>query len=612
MNCPTCGVPLEPTARFCGNCATPNPAFGRGTAAPATCAGCGSGLELQERFCGVCGTPRGATGGAPPRGGQFVGGPPIGGPPLGGPPPRVRERSASPLVGVGIGAVVLLLGLGAVLIRQGTASGPIGSLLGGSSTTPTVAPSAIAGGAVANTPGESPSSPSVPTALPLGSVASVGAATASPPDERPTPPPGAISAGSGEVVDMAAPDPIWAVYQRDADGYALALPADWFVFDLDRERLDDGLTRLRDGSTRTLDQWDQQACAMADEGHGFFGIDVALDSSGDGWTTGFYVVKTSMAAPTSLDALSALYLDQLSKSPEVVQPLSQRRVRLQAGEAVEIRYRLSGAAPFGASAVRQYLLVRGADAISLYLVTDPSLMDARASRFEQIAQGFRFGAADGVAVGLDPSPTVDPGISNGSTPTVNQTDPGQLFANPAEGYAILLPMSWLAVVQPGESAGATSEHQVNQQMASMMMAFYSTVRSGTTLLAFDLAPEALASASETPVPTSISISRSVDPNQTPLDAVARGALGELQASPMVRQPIAQRTLRLGDADAVELRYSQDLSARLSGAVVDGAITRYLIVRGENQYWIEFTTAPELANQYAPRFEQIAQTFDLLN
>src|SRR5215211_1101593 len=60
MDCPACGRPNPPDARFCGGCAAP-------LVAAVTCAGCGASNPSGQRFCNACGDDLQAP--APPQSG---------------------------------------------------------------------------------------------------------------------------------------------------------------------------------------------------------------------------------------------------------------------------------------------------------------------------------------------------------------------------------------------------------------------------------------------------------------------------------------------------------------------------------------------------------------
>lgn len=72
-NCPKCGKPLRPGARFCGNCGATIPAAAQAVGAPqiaegdvSPCPNCGKPVRRGAKFCTHCGTKMAEQGGEPP------------------------------------------------------------------------------------------------------------------------------------------------------------------------------------------------------------------------------------------------------------------------------------------------------------------------------------------------------------------------------------------------------------------------------------------------------------------------------------------------------------------------------------------------------------------
>lgn len=120
--CTHCGEPLDPTAAFCGHCATPT-GVSRDAAAPTV---------PNPVAAPPAGPPPGPSGPppgpgrvsaeslTPPAGTPYVS-PPPGPAPVAAAPPTGRSATTGVLIGLGVFAVVLLIGLGVfVVVRQGS------------------------------------------------------------------------------------------------------------------------------------------------------------------------------------------------------------------------------------------------------------------------------------------------------------------------------------------------------------------------------------------------------------------------------------------------------------------------------------------------------------
>jgi rRNA maturation endonuclease Nob1 len=56
LQCPSCGAPLNPGAKFCRACGAPTPVQEVTEAASPQCSNCGAALSAGSKFCSECGT----------------------------------------------------------------------------------------------------------------------------------------------------------------------------------------------------------------------------------------------------------------------------------------------------------------------------------------------------------------------------------------------------------------------------------------------------------------------------------------------------------------------------------------------------------------------------
>lgn len=89
LACPSCGAPVTPGLRFCGNCGTPFATQAPAPPAGAVCPTCGGPMAPGARFCGECGqATQPAQAAAPPAP-----------PPAPAPPPPAPTEAAAPPAG---------------------------------------------------------------------------------------------------------------------------------------------------------------------------------------------------------------------------------------------------------------------------------------------------------------------------------------------------------------------------------------------------------------------------------------------------------------------------------------------------------------------------------
>lgn len=138
---------------------------------------------------------------------------------------------------------------------------------------------------------------------------------------------------------------------------------------------------------------ESQARAMASAGIAFFGFDPAPDALAAGVPTDANVQRQPLGSAMTLDEITSIAVQNLGNSEAVEQPVTHRRVTLEAGEGEEFRFRANVTDQSGnplALAITQYLIIRRQDLYVITLTTTADRADAYAETFEQIGKSLRF------------------------------------------------------------------------------------------------------------------------------------------------------------------------------------------------------------------------------
>lgn len=157
----------------------------------------------------------------------------------------------------------------------------------------------------------------------------------------------------------------WSVHERVADGFAIALPPSWKIEELGAD--------------------DNPAFKL-------LAVDPGTDADPDGVRAVVQVIRFALKAGFTFDTLTQLGTAPFERSPGVIGPVTQRVARLQAGPALETRFREKRNSSRGEviAAVTHYELIRGNTGYVLMLWTLPDQAQAYAPTFEKIAVGFQF------------------------------------------------------------------------------------------------------------------------------------------------------------------------------------------------------------------------------
>jgi hypothetical protein len=211
-----------------------------------------------------------------------------------------------------------------------------------------------------------------------------------------------------------------------------------------------------------------------------------------------------------------------------------------------------------------------------------------------------------------PKPTATP-TRAGTTDVLTSTlETGwTLHEVQAEGFAVALPPEWQRLgLNPDaleDAFGVVGER--NPQFERMFSS--QTVRklaaSGIKFYALDLTPESLSLG----MPTSINIVKLDIGLEIPLDTYVPMNLTQIERIANPEIPITHRRVALSNVEAEEFKYGMELVG-LTGTPVSVMLTQYLALEGSTVYNITLATPLELYDTYAPLFEEIGQTFRLLD
>jgi hypothetical protein len=203
--------------------------------------------------------------------------------------------------------------------------------------------------------------------------------------------------GSAAGPAAARPTPTlprgWILYEKPADGFALALPPTWREIGLDAAALGTGLQALREQNPQLAEYFSAQTEALLTANGKFFALILTPDSAAEGYMPNITVLQRTLQVELTADELALDFLEELDALPYVVSEPTYRRVPLAAGDAAEIRYDAAIAIP-GTPATRlvlsSYLVAKGQVYYVISFGVAASQSDDYAPVFEEIARSFRW------------------------------------------------------------------------------------------------------------------------------------------------------------------------------------------------------------------------------
>jgi hypothetical protein len=197
----------------------------------------------------------------------------------------------------------------------------------------------------------------------------------------------AAVAAAGSVVTSTL-DSGWTLYTKEVDGFAIALPPDWFQFDFDPKTIDTTLQIVQKQNPELGKLLTEQARQAAASGFKLIAYDL---SKGTSFTVNVSVGKVSMPYPYSLDTIASEVVAQFEKLATVAKPIKTEHVSLAAGDAqrIQLTQRVNVGGKTMTLTSTEYMLISGQ---SLYMVTLTAPADqfkAYDATFQRIVESFR-------------------------------------------------------------------------------------------------------------------------------------------------------------------------------------------------------------------------------
>ena len=183
----------------------------------------------------------------------------------------------------------------------------------------------------------------------------------------------------------------WTMHTRQADGFAVALPAGWKQIDLDPETLDSVLNDLKKQNPDLGFLIEGQARQLLATGVRFWAFDLSPASLASGYGTNFNILKQPMTTRVGIDFVAQLVAGQLENVSNVVKPVKYRRADLPTGDSAVLEYRMSLKTPQGdvMLSITEYLVLTDDDMYAITFGTTAAQADKYAPTFEKVAQSFR-------------------------------------------------------------------------------------------------------------------------------------------------------------------------------------------------------------------------------
>jgi hypothetical protein len=201
------------------------------------------------------------------------------------------------------------------------------------------------------------------------------------------------SSGDADEAKLPAPSPVpigWAMQEVPAEGFAVALPPTWE--DVPTSSADEALGALRDANPGIAALVENQLGGTVSAFIKLLAFDLESPTLAEQFVTNMNVVVAPVPSGIKFEDFVEANLSQLRAVPGLAGDIKQETLALPAGQAAQVRSRLTLQSPDGEkiAAITQYLLVRGTRGYILSFSTTPTHEPTYAALFTRIAGTFRY------------------------------------------------------------------------------------------------------------------------------------------------------------------------------------------------------------------------------
>lgn len=210
------------------------------------------------------------------------------------------------------------------------------------------------------------------------------------------------------------------------------------------------------------------------------------------------------------------------------------------------------------------------------------------------------------------TPTPNPTLEPLTVITATLESGWILYKAQADGFAIALPPEWISIDLNPETFEDTFAvmGELHPEFGGGLFTsetFRSLMAGGIKFYGLDTSQEAIILGS----PATVNIVRIDLGFELPLDTLVALSLEQLESLANPDIPITNQRVTLSDVEAEEFTLVSELPG-LGGDPVPVMITQYLLVDGSVQYVVTLGVPIELVDSYSSIFEDIGESFQLID
>jgi hypothetical protein len=178
-----------------------------------------------------------------------------------------------------------------------------------------------------------------------------------------------------------------------------------------------------------------------------------------------------------------------------------------------------------------------------------------------------------------------------------------------EGIALALPQGWAQLDLDAQTLNASMDviAKKNPEMALMLEGqAKNLIMNGVKFFGFHATPEATAQG----YATNVNVIKQAMPADFSLDVMVQATIAQMENMSTIQGPISHQRVKTRQWSGEEMHYTMTMNSE-NDAVLEIAITQYMVLYKQNCYIITMGALKDQAGKYETIFKQIGGSFRIL-
>jgi hypothetical protein len=186
----------------------------------------------------------------------------------------------------------------------------------------------------------------------------------------------------------------WYLYTLPQEGFSIALPPDWYSFELTGDMAEAATDILSEqNDSQMWEYYEDIMPTLMEQGIKFYGIEFTVEGLNSGFPASINIVQQELLGGMSLDQLAEMSAIMMESMFELPAPVEHDTAELSVGTAERLSYGMEALSMSGEPVdvtLYQYMIESEGDIYIISIGATTDRFEAIIPTFEQIVDSFRF------------------------------------------------------------------------------------------------------------------------------------------------------------------------------------------------------------------------------